>query len=415
MGRLKKLLPRVRPTSAGTAVLLGIFASLSMILGSLAMPVYQLFVMLAVLAALSLTVGLALRPRLTVAGDFPENGKAGQPVTGTFTLTNASRFPALDVGLRYFGLSASMDDSEGEAFVPLLKSGETVEVKLTLRPERRGIYSLPRLRAYSTFPFNLWRTFAVEEGSGRKHRFGATLLVLPSFHMAEGVAMSLPTRYQPGGMAMTSAVGETLEYVSSREYRPGDPLRRIDFRSWARVGRPVVREYHEEYFVRLAVILDTYVPKSATEGPEGFPELEAAVSLSATLTEALSRQDYVVDVHTVAPEFHGQRTGRHTAHLDSVMEGLACVQACRENPFETVVPLLAEELQHVSGVLFVFQDWDASRRRLVDAAINAGCNARVYIVHGQSLSEPLPPAQGEQCDFTCFTPSEIRRGDFETL
>ena len=41
----------------------------------------------------------------------------------------------------------------------------------------------------------------------------------------------------------------------------GDPLRKIHWRSWARRGKPVVKEYQEEYFSRIALVLDTFLPR----------------------------------------------------------------------------------------------------------------------------------------------------------
>ena len=67
-------------------------------------------------------------------------------------------------------------------------------------------------------------------------------------------------KYQPGGVALASSIGESDEFVALRDYRAGDPMRRIHWRSWARVGRPVVREYQDEFFVRHALVLDTFAP-----------------------------------------------------------------------------------------------------------------------------------------------------------
>jgi len=81
--------------------------------------------------------------------------------------------------------------------------------------------------------------------------------VLPDFRPADAITVPGSARYQPGGIALTSNVGESPEYIGNRDYRAGDPLRRIDFRSWGRLAKPVVREYQEEYFSRIGVVLDT--------------------------------------------------------------------------------------------------------------------------------------------------------------
>jgi uncharacterized protein (DUF58 family) len=55
-------------------------------------------------------------------------------------------------------------------------------------------------------------------------------------------------KYQQGGVALASNVGQSDEFVALRDYRQGDPLRHIHWRSWARAGKPVVKEFEDEFF-----------------------------------------------------------------------------------------------------------------------------------------------------------------------
>ena len=87
------------------------------------------------------------------------------------------------------------------------------------------------------------------------------MLVYPRYHTLDSLPLPIGRRYQPGGIPLASEVGDSLEFVGTREYREGDPPRKIDWRSYARLGRPVVKEYQEEYFSRIALVLDTYLPR----------------------------------------------------------------------------------------------------------------------------------------------------------
>src|SRR5690606_9638593 len=96
----------------------------------------------------------------------------------------------------------------------------------------------------------------------------------------EELTVPLSHRYQPGGANITQGVGHSPEFVGNREYVAGEPARRIDSRAWARTGKPVVKEYHEEYVSRIALILDTHVPARGLRfASTPSPRLEAAVSL----------------------------------------------------------------------------------------------------------------------------------------
>jgi uncharacterized protein (DUF58 family) len=240
--------------------------------------------------------------------------------------------------------------------------------------------------------------------------------VLPSFHPILEIDLPHGRRYQPGGIALTSQVGESPEYIGNREYRPGDPQKRIDFRAWARLAEPVVREYHEEFYCRIALVLDTHVDRLRRRPLTGFPELEAAVSLAATVADALARGEYIIDVFAAGPELYVFRAGRHTAHFENIMEILACVEECRSDPFEVIAPALADELGSLSTLVCVFLDWDRARESLVRAAIEAGCEAKVFVVRDGPTTMPIKHAEDlVHGAATQLTPEVVRQGGLERL
>lgn len=209
-------------------------------------------------------------------------------------------------------------------------------------------------------------------------------------------------------------MGESPEYIGNREYRAGDSIRHIDFRSWARLAQPAVREYQEEYYCRIALVLDTFVPSRMRESKEGFPTLEAAVSLSASIADVLSRGEHIIDIFAAGPELYVFRAGRHRAHFENVLEILSCIEATREDPFETVAPSLLDELDNVSTLICVFMEWDESRRALVRAAQEAGCGVRAFIVKDDATLLPLSEDLGVESAIQ-FDSSQILRGEFDRL
>ncbi|TWU43810.1 hypothetical protein Q31b_13420 [Novipirellula aureliae] len=216
---------------------------------------------------------------------------------------------------------------------------------------------------------------------------------------------------------MTSDIGESPEYIGNREYVAGDSARRIDYRSWARLGRPIVREYQEEYYCRVALVLDTFVDarskrRFANASRDVDCEFEAAVSLSASIADALSRGEYLLDLFAAGPELYVFRAGRHTAHLENVLEILACVDACPKNPFEKVSPAISEELNNISTVIGVFLDWDASRAQLARTAAERGCRVVIYVVRDGETSEPIEFDEGRVIQIQT---DAIRSGGIESL
>lgn len=404
---------RYKATRGGRYLMVAIIMSMHVAFASLGLPAFYLICALSGLAATAWLGGMLVRPKMSVTGRFPDRAVAGQPVSGRFRLNNLGSRPAYDLSAGYFGLAKPLKVVDADNSLDILPPAESDEVTVTILPRRRGLYSLPSLRAFSTFPLRICRTRVkgkVDESDTQE----GSLLVLPDFRPVDHIDVPVNSRYQPGGVALTSQVGESPEYIGNREYRPGDSIRRLDYRSWARLTRPVVREFQEEYYCRMGLIIDTFVPGRKQPGPKGFPGLEAAISLSASVADALANGEYIIDIFAAGPELYVFHAGRHRAHFENILEILACVDACRTNPFGVVTPALSDELDNISTVIAVFLDWDRSRETLVRTALEAGCCVKVFIVRDGPTSHPYSEIEGVY-DVRHFTPAEIANGEISEL
>jgi len=77
------------------------------------------------------------------------------------------------------------------------------------------------------------------------------------------------TRSQTGTLA-TDSGGSGLEFHSTREYRSGDPIRRIDWRRFARTDDLSTIDFREEHAARLVLVVDARPPTRRAANP-GFP------------------------------------------------------------------------------------------------------------------------------------------------
>lgn len=59
------------------------------------------------------------------------------------------------------------------------------------------------------------------------------------------------------GVARRSLAGAGAEVHELREYRPGDPLRSIDWKASARIGRWIARDFVAEQHLEIVIVLDT--------------------------------------------------------------------------------------------------------------------------------------------------------------
>jgi uncharacterized protein (DUF58 family) len=186
-----------------------------------------------------------------------------------------------------------------------------------------------------------------------------TVLVLPRRYPVPLLALPGQTRYQQGGVNFASGVGESEEFVALREYRHGDSLRRVHWRASARLGRPVVREYQDEFFVRHALVLDTFCDVYRDH------LFEEAVTVATSFACTVPDQDSLLDLLFVGPQTVCVTTGRGVGHPEQMLEVLACARPCREERFAHLEELVIRHSARVSGCVLVLLEWDEPRRRLV--------------------------------------------------
>lgn len=326
------------------------------------------------------------RPRVSLTANSAERAQAGETLTVDVSVQA--------VGRRGIGLSVLPDRlppevdavSEDGVELPLLMPGETARVSLELRCKKRGVYRLRGFRVETVFPLGLMT--AQEVFSEPR-----TLWVTPRFTPLARFETPRGRRYQPGGTASAFQLGDSFEFIGSREYREGDPVRAIDWRATARLSRPVVREYREEFLQRVAVVLDTHAP--APPGLPPPPSFEGAVSLTAAVCEFCARSEFALDVLAAGPDVHTLPKGLGPAALDSMLDLLAEVEADTRLHAGTVWEKLEEgltgQMAQTTLIVCIFLDWDLPRQEFAERLRDTGTGLKILIV--RDTLPTLPPGE----------------------
>jgi uncharacterized protein (DUF58 family) len=204
---------------------------------------------------------------------------------------------------------------------------------------------------------------------------------------------------------MASSVGQSEDFIALREYRRGDPMRHIHWRSWAKTGKPVVKEYEDEFFVRHALVLDTF---SHYGNGNVFEE---AVSIAASFAGAVQTQESLLDLLFVGPQSYCFTAGRSLAHADQMLEILAAVQPCQK-PFTTLEALVLEHIQQVSGCICVLVKWDRERREFIRKLEAMGVPLLVLVVVRAGQADPVKAATAgdEPRDFHVLEADQVQAG-----
>ena len=378
-------------------VTVGVTVSYAALQFGYAYPIYMFALVLVGLFGVHLVVGQLHMPRLTLERDLPRRVAAGATVPLRARVTNPGWRSLYDFTLREVSEPRGLELERLPELTPALPGKSELEVHYAIKPLRRGVYTFPGPRVMSAFPFGLY--FAQ-----RRIKAPAKLLVTPRFHPLDGLSLPAGRKHQPGGLELVSQVGDSEEFIGNREYRSGDRLRDLDQRAWARVGKPIVREFQQEYLTRIALVVDTYAPRQRRD------DLEAGISLCAAVADALSRLEYVVDLFAAGPELYRLQAGRSLGYLDDILDVLACLQPVEQSPFGVLGPRLLDEVRELSTCVLVLLDWDEERVAFAQTILDLGVELKVYVVReGPPTLDPTTFG-GRSGPPRLLTPAEVTQG-----
>lgn len=387
-----------RFTRAGLSVLGGLVIATILAPDTDNNVAYQGFTFLLFLLLLACCSSFLFRARFAATRSLPRFGTVGAPLRYTVVLRNltakkqsglailenlANFRPSfqdwLAVQLAYEQRARSFRFSQGRrsnpfrlahlkiAPVPPTPARQEVRVQCELVPLRRGVLRLESVGVARADPLGLFRAFT--EVTARQ-----SVLILPKRYPLPLIALPGTMKYQQGGVALASNVGQSDEFVALRDYRQGDPLRHIHWRSWARAGKPVVKEFEDEFFVRHALVLDTFTGHTHSEA------FEEAASIAASFACTIQTQESLLDLLFVGADSYCFTAGRGVAHGEQLLEILASVRPARERSFQTLERLVLNHISDVSGCIFVLLSWDESRRELVSKVQALGVPLLVLVV-----------------------------------
>jgi uncharacterized protein (DUF58 family) len=259
---------------------------------------------------------------------------------------------------------------------PIPPAGQ-IQIDMTLTPVRRGWLEFTALHMARPEPLGLWRRVFAQTLPDR-------LLVLPRRYPLAPLHFHNGRRYQRGGIHLAQSVGEEDEFVGLRDYRPGDPPRRIHWRSFAKRGEPVVKEFQDEFFVRYGLLLDCF----ATDLDEAC--FEAAVSAAASVVAADRSPDALLDLLFVGDRAYCFTAGRGLGQTESLLHILACVQLRREPSLGRLCSMVAEHATTLSACVCILLEWDKERQQLLNLLRVQGVDIMAFVI-GSDV--PAPSAE----------------------
>ena len=166
----------------------------------------------------------------------------------------------------------------------------------------------------------------------------------------------------------TDRVGHAATFFGTREYRPGDNIRRIHWPSTMRWGKLVLKEFEQDTNLEVTCFLD--LNQATLRGIGRGSNVEQAVRIAASIAEHVTSRlcsfQLIADPKT--PLLLPARPGK--AQLMAVLEALATVKPTGRTPYFDLVSAGMRFVGEGSGVVLVFNtlevDYDGLHRVLAE-------------------------------------------------
>jgi len=189
-----------------------------------------------------------------------------------------------------------------------LAAGATRDAAYVFPTHRRGLHPVGPLTVDIEDPFGLVRSTTVQPGT-------QTVIVLPRTWTLAPLPPAPGDEPERGVRALASNSTVDEEFAALRPYSPGDDIRRIHWRTTARLGTPVVRQFDQPWQLRTTVALD--IRRTAHDGRT----FERTVSAAASVVSMAAARNELVRLVTSGGDDSGFVPARD--RVDELMDRLA--------------------------------------------------------------------------------------------
>ena len=218
--------------------------------------------------------------------------------------------------------------TETQLYFPAIRSGTSEDASYRVTLQNRGRYNLGPMKVSTSMPLGLIQVTKTFEQD-------AFLLVSPKIgSLSTAWSRHLEFKNDGGQKSARRRGNAEGDFYGMREYRNGDSLSRIHWRTSAKRDKLTVRQFEQRVNQDLVVILDLWCP----EQKPNRQHVEAAISFAATLIVEHCKQGATHVVFASASRNQFDRSGMASpVFRQELMERLAMVEVAGDDPLPNVL------------------------------------------------------------------------------
>ncbi len=354
------------------ALLLSVFGALLVIAGSTAQAGW-LFVLAAGVFGLvgGSVLGRHRLAQIDVRRDVPARVRVGDDARVVLEVFNRGSvaMPPLRMEDRYGAFGST------PIVVEALPPGALAAIELVRRARTRGKFAAGEVDLLAGAPFGVRR-------SRRTLDVATPATILPRWVELGSFPILEPSSYPHEELHERARTGAGEEYLGVREYRSGDPIRTVHWKTSARAGHLVVREFEQEASSRVSVVL-----AGADHGDPPDSSFEMIVSAAASVARYALVTGHPVDL--MQPAEGGGVERIKDVGVTAALDWLACARPHDADVLPLVNAALARARRRSTVVLLVPTSGRAGAGLIeaVRAVQSAGARAIAVAARASSWEE----------------------------
>jgi len=157
--------------------------------------------------------------------------------------------------------------------------------------------------------------------------------------------------------------GFSVEFAEHRQYMPGDPIRDIDWRVYAKSDRYYIKQYEEETNLKAYLLLDCSASMGYSSDKALPTKFDYALTLAASLSYLMIKQRDAVGLTTFADEILKYIPPRSASgHLSVLLQQFGNLQTASTTDLAMPLHELAERIRRRGLILIISDLFDDPER-----------------------------------------------------
>jgi len=255
----------------------------------------------------------AIAKNISIVRQAKEKCIAGETIRVEITIINNNIFPLFNVCVEDF-IEGMPDENNKRTFFEYIPKKSFKKSAYQLHCKKRGKYTLGSIRLYF---FDMLGMISFN----RNYPSYSTLYVYPKTFSISRFPPLKRGNLPWFGVETRRTSGDEDEFFGLREFKQGDPIKKIHWLSTARKGKLIVKEFQKISFYRASILFALNREENIGRAEESVGEY--IIKVASSIAKYLTEKDVGIELMAHAERLYHFPPNKGTQYLDELMEFFA--------------------------------------------------------------------------------------------